>query len=238
MKLLLLLSLFSFVGCATKYILPANRFITPESQGGILRGSFELQATKGHEAKFDTSSGSASDGVVYNKITRTGYLLQNSIADQFDLYWSHTGGSTSLFGGKFQFLGASRSGKGTGHKMAAAFGFGGNEHDPEDKVIKTFAMKAQEFLLLYGFRFSENVMPYTSLSYTKYDMDVEMGSGAGSASGQEVKSQSKMKGLSGGVEVSYAAWLSKLEYTAQMISTDRTKDKTVYVLGYSVGYSW
>ncbi|MGE3609001.1 MAG: hypothetical protein AB7I27_05395 [Bacteriovoracaceae bacterium] len=238
MKVVLLLFPLFLVSCATKYILPANRFMTPESQGGSFRGQFEFQATKAQESKIDASSGNVTSGVKYKKIYRTGYFLQASLLEQFDFYWSHIGSGLSLFGGKFQFLGASRSAKGTGHKMAFAGGFGGNSHDPDDQYMKTFTYKGQEFLLIYGYRFTENILPYASLNYARYNMNAVMGRNAGVVDGDKVSEESKIKSLSGGLEFNHNAWVMKFEYTAQLIGTDRTQDKTCYIAGYSLGYSW
>ena len=237
MKLLILFILLFLVSCATKYIVPGNRFITPESQGGAFRGQVELQQTSGNQLAIDTSNNSIDDGVVYSDISRMGFLYSNSIFDPFDLYWTHIGSGNSMLGGKFQFIGGSRSSNSTGHKMSIAASIGGNEHESNDKKVE-FELTGQEFLLLYGFRFSPNVLLYSSLSHAKYNFDAKIRSSSPSLNGARPNIDTKINSLSGGGELSYEAFFVKLEMTYQQLATTDTKDKSRFIFGYSLGMSW
>ena len=235
MKIVLLFTLLFQVGCATKYIVPGNRFLTPESQGGALRGQFEFQQTNANQLTIDTSNGSANDGVNYADTSRSGFLLSNSLFDPFDIYWSHIGGANSMVGAKFQFMGASRTGNGVGHKMSVAAAFGGNEHETEDDSVE-FDLSGKEYMLLYGFRFSPNILTYSSFSYSDYTFKGDIKKGP--LTGSSPKYETNIKALSAGVEFSIDAFFAKLETTYQQLQTSETKDKSRFIFGYSLGLSW
>lgn len=237
MKFLLLVTLLFVTSCATKYIVPGNRFLTPESQGGVLRGQFEIQQTQANQLSIDTSNGSVNDGVVYEDVTRTGFLYSNSFFDPFDVYWSHIGSANSMLGAKFQFLGGSRSSNATGHKMSIAGALGGNEHETDDKKVE-FELTGKEYLVLYGYRFSQNILAYSSFSYATYNFSGKISSNNPSLNGAKPDIDTKIQSLSGGAELSWEMFFLKLETTYQQLKTSATKDKTRFLYGLALGMSW
>jgi len=236
MRLILLGSLLFIYGCATKYMLPGNRFLTPESQGEAFRGQIEVQKTTGNELSIDTTNNSVDEGVLYSQVSRTGFLLSNSIFDKFDIFWSHTAGSNSMLGGKFQFMGGSRVSKSLGHKMSLAAAIGSNEHETDDGVVE-FTLGGQEYLLLYGYRFVEEILVYSSLSQANYHFDGVINS-SGPIDGLRPKIDTRIISLSGGVEASVNPVFAKLEFTYQSLNSDKTKVRSNYITGLSVGLSW
>lgn len=236
MKVILLLHLFWLTGCATKYIIPGNRFITPETQGGAFRGQVEFQQTSANQLTIDTSNGGVEDGVTYEDVPKSGFLLSNSFFNQFDLFWAHTVSGTSMLGGKFQFIGSPRTANGAGHKMAVAVAIGGNEHETDDKSVE-FELSGREIYLLYGYRFSPNVFPYLALSQSSYTFEGEIHSN-NSLNGLDPKIDTAIRALNGGVELSMEAFFLKFETTYQQLTTSETKDKSRFIFGYSMGLSW
>lgn len=234
MRFILLTFLFALTGCATKYMLPGNRFITPESQGEAFRGQVEVQKTTGNELTLDYE-GNSLEGVNYKEVSRTGFLLSNSLFNQFDLVWSHTAGANSMIGGKFQFLGGSRVSKEVGHKLALAALIGSNEHETDDKQVE-FTLGGQEYLVLYGYRFVEALMAYSSISQATYNFDGEITSGA--LSGQRPRIDSRVISVSGGIEASMNPVFAKLELTYQSINSDKTKGYSHYITGLAIGLEW
>lgn len=237
MRIILLICLFFQVSCATKYLVPGNRFITPETQGGAFRGQVEFQQTKANQLTVNTSNGTVDEGVNYSSISRSGFLLSNSLFEQFDLFWSHIGSANSMVGGKFQFIGAPRTAAGAGHKMSLAVAFGGNEHETDDETVE-FNLQGKEYLLLYGYRLNANVFPYASFSYATYNFSGEVHSSDPALNGLEPEMETTVKSLSGGVELSMDAFFAKFETTYQQLATSDTKDKSVFLFGYSFGISW
>lgn len=235
MKFLLLLSLYLLGGCATKYIIPGNRFLTPETQGGTFHGQVEIQQTSANQLTIDTTNNSIDDGVIYNTTTRTGFLFSDSLFDSFDFVWSHTGSANSLLGGKLQLIGDPRLSKAAGHKLAVGALFGANEHETEDGSVK-FELGGREFLLLYGYRITENFLPYVSYSRAAYDFNGKIQEGP--LSGEEPHLKTTTNALNMGVEFAMNSLFAKLEATYQQLTTTDTKDRDKFMFGYSVGYSW
>lgn len=237
MRFLLLIFLLQIGGCATKYMLPGNRFITPESQGEAFRGQIEVQKTTGNELSIDTRNNKVDEGVLYSEVPRTGFLFSNSLFNQLDLFWSHTAGANSMLGGKFQFMGGSRVSKSLGHKLAIAAAIGSNEHETDDKVVE-FTLGGQEYMFLYGYRFMPEVMLYSSLSQANYNFDGHITSSNAALNGKRPNINSRIMSFSGGLEASVDPVFAKLEFTYQSISTDKTKAYSHYITGLSVGYAW
>lgn len=235
--LLLLTILMTLGGCATKYMVPSNRFLTPETQGGAFRGQFELQHTQAHQLTLMTDNSRVDEGVTYKTIPRTGYSLSSSVFDAIDFVWSHVAGANSLAGAKVQFLGASRTAKGAGHKLGAVVLFGGNEHETDDEAVK-FRLDGTELMLMYGYRLSENILPYASLGRSSYKFAGSISSPNPLLNGQEPNLETSVNSLNGGVELSWEAFLGKFECSYQQIKTSDTKEKTALSYGLSFGLSW
>lgn len=224
-------------GCATKYTVPTNRFMTPETQGGAFRGQFELQTTKANQLTIITNNGSVEDGVTYSAVKKPGYMASFSLFDALDFVWSHVASGNSMGGAKVQFLGASRTGKATGHKLSAVALFGGNEHETKDKSVK-FRLDGQELMLIYGYRITENILPYVSLGQSSYTFEGVLTSSWPSLNGKEPSYKTNVKSLNMGGEFSYELFFGKVEYSYQKLETSYTEEETLSTLGFSAGLQW
>lgn len=218
-------------------MLPGNRFLTPESQGEAFRGQVEVQKTTGNELSIDTTNNSIDEGVLYSQVSRTGFLFSNSMFNQFDLFWSHVAGANSMLGGKFQFLGGSRVSKSLGHKMSLAAAIGSNEHETDDGVVE-FNLGGQEYMLLYGYRFVEEILAYASLSQANYIFDGTINSSNAQLDGLRPNINTRIMSISGGVEASVNPVFAKLEFTYQSLNSEKTKARTHFITGLSIGVSW
>jgi hypothetical protein len=227
--------MFLLVSCATKYIIPGNRFMTPESQGGEFHSSIELHQSSANQLTADVSQGSVKNGVTSKITNRTGFEFETSFLEQLDLFWTHTGGGNSLLGGKFQFMGASKTANGAGHKMAISAAIGGNEHEIEGANKVEFELTGQEFQLLYGYRLNEFFLLYSNLAYASYKFAGEIRSKDPVINGLKPEYESTLYSLYGGMEVSLGAFFVKLESGYQSIRTTDTKDEGNYIFGYAVG---
>ena len=236
MRFTCFLCLLFLAGCATKYIVPANRFITPETQGGAFRGQFEFQQTSANQLTVNTENGTVEEGVLYEDVSRAGFLYSNSFFEQFDVFWSHTGSANSMLGGKLQVMGGSRTSNSAGHKLSLALAFGGNEHETDDSSVE-FELSGREFLVLYGYRINESFLPYGSLSYATYEFDGTI-KVSGPLNGLRPQYTTTSTALNGGIEFSIDAFMAKLEATYQQLQTEDTKDKIGFRIGYALGFSW
>ena len=231
--LIRLIGLLFLTSCATKYIIPGNRFMTPETQGGAFRSSIEIHQSTANTLKADVSEGNVDNGVEYSVSGRTGFAYAASFLEQVDLFWTHTGGANSLLGAKYQFMGASKLANGAGHKMALSFAMGGNEHETEGKPTVEFDLSGQEFQLLYGYRFNEIVLLYSNLSYSRYNFDGKITSG--DLKGLKPSFESKFYSLYAGMELAVGIFFVKGECGYQEMNTTDTKANGNFLFGYAVG---
>jgi len=233
----LIFVLTNFVGCATKYAVPGNRFITPESQGDFLRGQIEAQKTSITSYAIDSSTGSATSGVVDEHDDRYGYLMTTSVLDIVDFVWSFTDSANSMIGAKLQFIGASRTAKSDGHKLAAAYLVGGNDYETDDKSVK-FQLDGQEIILIYGHRFLNAYLPYVSLSHSTYKFDATISSSSPALNGARPAYTTSVNSVNLGTEFTWESLFLKIEYSYQQLATSKSGSLTNYNLGYSAGFSW
>lgn len=233
---LCLIMLILFTSCASKYVVPGNRFITPESQGGVLAGQIEFQQTAANTLQFDGSNGSLDDGVKYSKPKRSGFMSSTSVLEQVDLIWSNVAEGNSMFGGKFQVLGGSRSSKSIGNKLSIAAMIGSNSYKDEENGQIDFELTGKEAMVIYGYRFIDLVLVYSGLSYSVYDFKGQIYNGP--LAGKEPDYKTSVIALNNGVELSYEVVFMKFELSYQMIKTTHTDPMSRLAFGYSVGLSW
>lgn len=230
-------SLFFLSSCATKYLVPANRFITPETNGGVFKGQVEIQQASATQLTINTTQGSVEDGVLYETLTRTGFMYSNSFFENFDLFWIHIASGNSMLGAKFQILGGSQASKSAGHKIALAAAFGANEHETEDAAVE-FKLGGRELMILYGFRINEMLLPYASLAQLHYSFMGEIVGGPASLRGLKPELETSVLAFTGGVEIDVGPVIGKIEGTYQQLTTTDTKKKEQLVFGWALGYSW
>jgi hypothetical protein len=225
-------------GCATKYIVPGNRFLTPESQGGNLRSHFEFQQSSATQLTADLTNASIKDGVTQQVVARSGFLFGTSLYESADFFWTHTGGANSLLGLKLQLIGASKAANGTGHLLAVAASLGANEHETDGSNTVEFELSGKEFNLLYGYRFSENILAYSNLSHATYNFLGKVRSSDPLISGLGPEYETVAIGLYGGMQVDLGSFYGKAECGYQQLTTTYTNAVNSFLFGYSVGVSW
>ncbi len=134
-------------------------------------------------------------------------------------------------------LGDSRTAKAAGHKVGAAILMGGNKHETSDKSL-AFRLDGQEILLMYGYRFSANVLPYFSFSSSTYKFKGELTSPYPELDGKEPAYTTSVKGYNIGAEGSHMAFFGKVEISYQQLETTDTSSKTAFNFGFAAGVGW
>lgn len=238
-NLFILILLFLSTSCATKYVIPGNRFISPESVGGVLRVQAELQQNSSKIAAINVTDGNTNNRLQYNDKMRTGYFFGTSIMEQIDFIWYQTASSVSFLGARIQLLGGSKASKATGHKLAITAAAGGNEHeiDSSDPKIE-FEMGGQDYSIIHGYRFSENILIFETLSATNISFDGKLSSSNPTFNGLRVDYKTKLYGAFIGAEFSYFALMMKLEAGYQIIQSTHTPERDGIRLGYALGYNF
>lgn len=235
----ILILLFISSGCATKYVLPGNRFISPESVGGGLKVQAEIQQEAAKLATLDVSGGQTNNRLQYSDQTRMGYFFGISLFEQMDFIWYQAASSVSFIGTRIQLIGGSKTSRTAGHKLSITAAIGGNEHeiDSGDPKIE-FDMAGQDFSIIHGYRINEYVMFYDTLSLTNISFDGTLKSKDPLFDGLEVNSSVKMMGVYAGIELSYNQLMAKLECGYQSIEAKHTPNRSGVRIGYAFGYNF
>ena len=238
-NLLILCLLFFQVSCATKYVIPGNRFMTPETQGtGFMAGQqIEVQQTDAVEGTLHFDENSKMDGVSYTADTKTGFLFSNSLFERLDLLWSHTGSGNSMFGAKVQILGDTKATRTEGHKLAISGTFGSNEHETDDAAVE-FRLSGKEYMLMYGYRFNEYSMLYSSFSHASYDFSGIINSSYAGLNGTRPESNTLARGIYAGGELNFSSLFIKVECGYQQLITTESPNFSHVVSGFAVGFGW
>ena len=231
--LILLITSLILSGCATRFILPSQRFLSPEAQGGGLKSSIEMTKTTAHLGKLKGNVDGIK-GVSYEDISRIAYQFNTGLFDQFDLVWSHIGSGNSLIGGKFQFMGGAK-GAGDGHKFSMAYLVGGNRHESDKKDIE-FKLNAQEYWAIYGYRMNPFFMPYLSVGLGQYKYNAHIKKGYYNGERPKIKSDVYMTSI--GAELNYQSIFFRLESGFQLIESSKTNDLWAFRTGFGMGFSW
>ena len=212
--------------------------MTPESQGGTFNSQFEIQQTDINLLTADVSQASVEDGVTYQVVPRLAFAYSSSLLEQIDLFWNHPSEGNSLFGAKYQFLGAARTAKGAGHKMAITAAVGGNDYETDGVDSVEFELKGQEFQFLYGYRLNEYFLGYSNLSYARYNFLGEISSNDPEIDGLKPNYETKIVSLYGGAEFSFSSFFAKVECGYQRLKTTFSANKSHFIYGYALGISW
>jgi hypothetical protein len=235
----ILILLFICTSCATKYVIPGNRFISPESVGGVLKVQAEIQQNSSKVAAIDVSDGNTNNKLQYNDKIRTGYFFGASLFEQLDFLWYQTASSVSFVGARIQVIGGSKASNSAGHKLSITAALGGNDHEIDSSDPKIdFTMKGQDYSLIHGYRFSENFMIYESLSQTNITFDGKLKSNNPLFNALEVNYKTTLYGLFVGGEFSFNSFMAKLECGYQIIKSTHTPDKEGVMFGYALGYNF
>jgi hypothetical protein len=142
-----------------------------------------------------------------------------------------------MLGGKLQFLGGSRTENQTGHKASLSMLVGGNRHITDDEMVE-FTLQGREYILSYGYRFSQELLPYFSLSSASYGFDGEVTSSDPILNGLKPSFVTDALTANLGLEFSFDSFVAKLEVGYQQLSTTDTPVRMRPAFGYSLGYSW
>lgn len=182
MKKLFLVLAFLQVGCASKFYIPGNRFLIPESGGDWLKGDLKVGGVGVTQVQVADDITSASPNLnpelIKNSSVSVG--LQLGLLSRLDAYYNNVSGAADIVGLKVQLLGDSNlTAKANNFSFALAGGAqfrtvstsldsGGNSSTSKIKL------SGYEAMALIGFRLSDNVLFYTNPFVNKVNADVQI----------------------------------------------------------------
>lgn len=224
--------IFLFTSCAQRIQVPINRFQTPETIGGGME--IEYRSQNYSQGKLSFAGGRTDNALVMGE--EKAEEVQMAIGfSRVDLFLEVPQKSSSLIGLKIQFLGEPKFKATSEHKLAFSLGFGTERDTFKNEYSMDLLVDTQDYSFIHGFRFSPNLLVYEAISFTNYSFRGKIkDAGSLSSSSLEYRAQNIM-GLNAGVELSSLPFTFKLEYAAQQIKWNHTKEKTYHGLGLAVG---
>ncbi|MCT4643295.1 MAG: hypothetical protein N4A33_13470 [Bacteriovoracaceae bacterium] len=168
-KVFVFLVCIFLVGCAQRMKLPINRGVSPEVIGvgaGLSMGSSGVAHSS---LDIDSTTNDLSGSVSTSVVRESGYDIQLGVARQFEAFAKFMSETPTLYGVKVQFWGLPKKEKQAGHKMTFTFASGSSTDQYDDSGIEIeLASKVQDYSFIYGYRFDEKHLVYSSLSITDY----------------------------------------------------------------------
>lgn len=229
----LILLMFLASSCATKFRVPVNRMMLPDTVGGAFRGQFEVGKQGQANGTIDVSKPSPYP-FTFKQIDGTSFLGEMSLANTVDFYWSHTSSSVSLLGAKWQFVGNPLTGGGSGHSMALTGALGGNEHEVDGNPKIEYSFNATDASLIHGYWLTGNWEIFESLGYSTYHIDGKL---SGNPSGKLNDRARQLTGAAGTALV-YLPIIVKTEVSYSKLNWSNSKDRDYVAWAFSLGFTF
>lgn len=224
-----------FSSCAQRLKVPINRMISPEVIG------------KGMEVQYDQigfSSGilnlaeGQDSSLLFSQVNERALHLGIGLVDKLDIFVNIPKESSSRVGLKIQLLGAPEKVRSAGNKLALILATGSSTDIYTVDYKINIASELKDYALIHGYRFSENLLVYESLSITNYEFH-------GTIVGNNDLNFNKIKyyanntiGLAIGAVLGPPSLKAKAELAMQRIFWSHTEAKNAYSLGYSLTATW
>ncbi len=249
-----------FISCATDidFRIPTNRFESPETNGGFLRGEIDL----GYESSQRVSlteiwdysifgidyATEVSDGTYISERQEPVFKLSLGILSRLDLFTRSSYDSPDMYGAKFQFWGTPRLAKQPGLKMAIAASIGSDTWDEsnltatnpdnqnEIEYDSELTVDAYDLSFIMGYRLTPSFLTYLNIYYSNYNADASLTKPDQTTHdySSDTNTQGALLGIQLGERgiVKLEAGYSKTEDTESGAEDERVS------LGASIGLGW
>lgn len=228
----ILFFLITLTSCAQRIRVPINRFETPETIGGGMEIEYRSQNFSTGKLSFENDQTNNPLQVGDKKEEEVKLALGIS---KFDLFLRVPDGSSTLIGLKIQLMGEPKFAQSLGHKLALTLATGSERDNFNQGYSMKLLVDTQDYAIIHGYRFSPNLLVYEGLSVTNYSFEGKIKNQGTLASSNTSYKANSILGLNVGVELSSLPFTFKLEYAAQKIKWDHTKDRFSHGLGFSLG---
>ena len=251
--LLLLAASLVFASCAKIQVqTPSSRFVSPEAQGKLLSGVAKFEQQSGTEATLDFTNDAVNNPLqLRNDITNPALSIDIGLAEKVDFLIRGNGYAESLYTVKFQLLGDSRQTAAKGNKsLAVMFGYSNatssqSESDTSifntttDSISADINQTVADFSVIYGQRTEADVLVYSSVQITKYDLKFKLDATSGSAlDGQSFTLDTLNYGAALGAIRYFEKYYLNLEISAQRSNWTNNDALTYAFANIALGYKW
>lgn len=229
-----ILIIFS-ISCAQRIKVPINRMISPEVVGGGLEVQYDQVGFS--NGILNLAQGQDSP-LIMSIVSERALHLGIGVVDKLDIFINIPKESSSRAGIKVQLLGASEKARSSGNKLALLLATGSSTdlYTVDYKINISTSLK--DYSLIHGYRFSENLLLYESISLTNYEFNGTI-SGNNDLNFNKINySASSILGVAVGVVFGPPSLKIKGELATQRVEWSHTEAKTSYSLGYSLTATW
>ena len=237
MRLLILFCILIIsASCAQRLKVPINRMTSPETIGK----GFEVEVDQvGFSfGVFDFSNGNTNNALYMTTVSERSLHTGIGLVDKMDIFVEIPKESAGRVGVKIQLIGTPEKARAAGHKLAMTLATGNSNDLYElDYVIK-MKSNLQDYALIYGYRFNENLLLYSGLSLTNYEFEGKISNPVDLNSDKLHYIAQNTLGTNFGLSLGPPSLKVKLEGGVQSINWSNTERKLFYSFGYALTATW
>lgn len=251
MKISILLSLLILTSCTSYVRTLGNRMISPESQGSLGKGSFEIRAHQSKRDQLNFENDSTTNNVQRaGSPYAAGLMGELGLLNRLDIYLIPSTVSSTIYGLKFQFLGKPESEAKKGNfSTSLVLGYGsfsdetnGNndledffEGNVEDLEVDT---THQDVGLIVGYRWAEKFLQYANAIYLRETVEGKVTSDSGTLDNAKFTFYQDGMIYSTGFIIYFGTSHLKLDYSHFVSDWSRTEKTTVNTANFALGFNW
>lgn len=252
-NLFLVFLLLGLTSCASYLRTSASKMISPEANGGFLKGTADIriQHHQSYQMDFTTSPNAPLDD--RGEFPGLDLYADLGLLERFDFYLDPALELTpTVFGLKYQFMGETRKNAKAGNISGAlAVGYGSNDTsksgsdasdlDIFDGNVKNISMTQDHFELglIYGYRWVDPLLQYVNLFYMTDRAKGDFTNSSGTLVDQDFKYASTAWLISTGFMVYLNSNLHfKIDYSYMTSDWDFTATQTSHTFNGGVGINW
>lgn len=235
-KVFFLIFTLFLTSCAQRIKVPINRMMTPEVLGGGMGA--EYQEVGFSSGQLDFSDDDTDNALIMSQVQERIFHLDLGPVDKMDIFADVPKESSTRVGVKVQILGEPEKKRKEGHLLAFTLATGSAQDTFDSDYEIKLKSNLEDYSIIHGYRFNENVMIYEGLSITSYTFKGNI-ENPGSLNSSTFKySAENTLGLHAGVAFGATGIKAKAEIAAQQIKWSNTAAETFYSFGYSLMAYW
>jgi len=241
-------------GCATRFLVPANRFVLPENTGALFKGDVKtgMASTGQVELADDVTAASPDTTPILSRNSAVHIGADLGLASFLDIYFTKISGGPTFAGLKIQLLGAPISTAKSGNfslALAGGSGFGSITQNTEVGTIKgesELKFTGWEALLLLGYRPADSFLIYAGpfTSHIATDAKIKRTANAVTTTTAEPSGSGDFSGVNMGFRWGYHFFIVvegsyiNMKWTREKPTELKASDLSSFVSGITLGGAW
>ncbi len=209
--------------------------ISPEAIGG--GAEIEFQRVGYSEARLDFAGGKTDNALLMgDPVSNRTLYMGLGVSPTVDIFVRVPQESSSLLGVKVQVLGAPSKVRNNTHQLAFTLAIGSERDSFEGTYEIDLKSDVRDYSLIYGFRFTEYALIYSSISVSTYSFEGDITNSGGATLSDDSIDYTASNILGGqlGLELGGDSFALKLELAAQKIKWTNSEEKLLYSSGLSI----